>query len=50
MISIWKNSLLYRFFAVICGWFSAQVDEEQNHPRVYQYEGRGRGLSQQHLL
>lgn len=24
MISIWKNSLLYRFFAVICGWFSAQ--------------------------
>ena len=24
MISIWKNSLVYRFFAVICGWFSAQ--------------------------
>lgn len=24
MISIWKNSLIYRFFAAVCGWFSAQ--------------------------
>ncbi len=24
MVSIFKNSLIYRFFAVICGWFSAQ--------------------------